>query len=58
LVPLLVIQKDKLVALGAIEGVGLLGRKEAALVLRELMASANDEDIMDALEKSQQQVNG
>lgn len=50
--------EDKLVALGAIEGLGLLGRKEATLVLRELMASANDEDIMDALEKSLQQVNG
>ncbi len=48
--------EDKLVALGAIEGLGLLGRQEARPILEELLAGAKDEDIIDALEKSLQQV--
>lgn len=50
-------QDDKLLALGAIEGLGLLGRTEAAPVLQELLAKARDEDIQDAIQKSLQQLN-
>lgn len=48
--------EDRLLALGAIEGLGLLGRPEAVPVLQDLMAKSQDEDIQDAIQKSLQQV--
>lgn len=48
--------EDRLLVLGAIEGLGLLGRPEALPVLQDLMAKVQDEDIQDAIQKSLQQV--
>ncbi|HWP98271.1 MAG TPA: HEAT repeat domain-containing protein [Syntrophomonadaceae bacterium] len=47
---------DKLVALGAIEGLGLMGRIEALPILKDLQQSAEDEDMLDAIQKSLQQL--
>lgn len=48
--------EDRLLALGAIEGLGLLGRPEALPALQDLLARAQDEDLQDAIQKSLQQV--
>ncbi|MEN6391656.1 MAG: HEAT repeat domain-containing protein [Syntrophomonas sp.] len=48
--------EDRLLVLGAIEGLGLLGRPEALPVLQGRLAGVQDEDIQDAIQKSLQQV--
>lgn len=48
--------EDRLVILGAIEGLGLLGRPDALPVLQDLLVKVQDEDIQDAIQRSLQQV--
>jgi len=50
--------EDRLLVLGAIEGLGRLGRPEARPILQELLSRVQDEDVQDAIQKSLQQVSG
>ncbi|MCR4399277.1 MAG: HEAT repeat domain-containing protein [Syntrophomonadaceae bacterium] len=48
--------RSRLVALGAVEGLGLYGNRAALPLLRELQAEAVDEDLADAIARSLEQL--
>lgn len=50
--------QEKLLCLGAVEGMGIYSSKEALPVLKQLRDAASDNDILEAIDKSFENLNG
>lgn len=52
------VSEEKLLCLGAVEGIGVLGKKEALPVLRQVKDTVSDSDILEAVDKSIENLDG